>query len=399
MKELSKACPDLFFSMVEKYIREKVKKDVKESFTCKWSIIEEAILNAVGREHNITKIDNFIDRDGTDFHGFPLEILFSQIDYYVDEVCGTDLSFFQDTKFRTVSDYTFTTKWKYILIMRLVRSLSGAFTSVKEHIRQEVADILSDIKTLKDIGDFSNELKTYFKNNGHLQQFSTAIVVPPNKKNLSANKTGIEDKSKEEDPEKQKEFKEKFSKWKVNVKVEDSFRKGMIDTLSKLCNDSNAATEIGSLQEFRDYCKKNKHTACFNCISINCFTRQKASHIAKIKKVFNNKCPKKQLTLGEVKAMAQKSDTSKKDEGTSVGATATITTPNTVQDEEIYRILSETREDEDEPPVNFSNNMAEVQVNHNITTEKLQSRMHYWSSDDPKALDSEKIALCATKEI
>ena len=295
MKELSKSCSDLFFSRVEKYIREKVKKDVKESFTCKWSIIEEAILNAVGREHNITKVDNFIDRDGTDFHGFPLEILFSQIDYYVDEVCGTDTSTFQDSKFRTVSDYTFTTKWKYILIMKLVRSLSGLLSNVKEHIRKEVADIITDIKQLKDISDFSESLKKTFKDNGHLQQFTTVVVQPPNKKNLSANKTGIEDKSKEEDPEKQKEYTEKYNKLKVNLKVENDFRKGMIDTLSKLCNESNAATEIGSLQEFKDYCKKNKHTACFNCISINCFSKQRASNAAKIKRVFNKKFQRSNL--------------------------------------------------------------------------------------------------------
>ena len=95
---------------MEKFIREKVKKDVKESFTCKWSVIEEAILNAVGREHNITKVDNFIDRDGNDFHGSALEILFSNIDYYVDRVCGSDLSSFKDSKNRMVSDYTFCTK-------------------------------------------------------------------------------------------------------------------------------------------------------------------------------------------------------------------------------------------------------------------------------------------------
>ena len=41
MAELSKACSQLFFSRVEKYIRENVKKDVSESFTCKWSMIKE----------------------------------------------------------------------------------------------------------------------------------------------------------------------------------------------------------------------------------------------------------------------------------------------------------------------------------------------------------------------
>ena len=62
MSELSKSCSDIFFSRVEEYIREKIKKDVSESYTCKWSIIEAAILNAVGREHNITKVDSFIDK-------------------------------------------------------------------------------------------------------------------------------------------------------------------------------------------------------------------------------------------------------------------------------------------------------------------------------------------------
>ena len=59
---------------------------------------------------------------------------------------------------------------------------------------------------------FSEQLKTFFKANGHLQQFTTVIVTPPNKKSLSANKTGIEDKSKEEDPVKKKEFQDKFEK-------------------------------------------------------------------------------------------------------------------------------------------------------------------------------------------
>ena len=130
----------------------------------------------MGREQNITKINNFIDRDGTDFHGFPLEILFDKIDCYVDEVNGKDTSTFLDDKFRTVSDYTFATKWKYTLIMRLVRSLSGQFTYVKEHIQQATADILTDNTKLVDIKDFSENLKKTFKDNGNLQFFTTAIV-------------------------------------------------------------------------------------------------------------------------------------------------------------------------------------------------------------------------------
>ena len=192
---------------------------------------------------------------------------------------------------------------------------------------------------MKDIGDFIKELKTYFTTNGHLQQFTTAIVPPPTKKNLSANKAGIEDKSKEENPEKQKEFNDNFDKSKVQKKVEDKFKKDLIDSMSKLCNDSNSTIEIGSLQEFKDFCKKNKKYACFCCFSINCLARQRASKAAKIKKVFNNKCGKKQFTLGEVKAMANKNDTPKKDEGTSVGATASITSTYEPHQAEILSVM------------------------------------------------------------
>ena len=213
---------------------------------------------------------------------------------------------------------------------------------------------------------------------------------------MSSNKTGIEDKSKEEDPEKQKEFKDKFNKWKVDPKVENSFKKSIIESLSKLCNDSNATTEIGSLRDFKDFCKKNKHIACFNCISINCWNKQRASRAANIKRVFNSKCSKKQLTLGEVKAMAQKTDTPKKDEGTSVGATATITTPNPEYDGEVDEVLSNIVEEEN-PDASFQQNMAEVQVKHNITAEKLQTRFHYWSSDDPEAMKSDKKCIVCHK--
>ena len=74
--------------------------------------------------------------------------------------------------------------------MRLVRALPGGFSSIKEHIRQEVADIISDIKLLKDITDFSDALKTYFKDNGHLQLFTTTIVPPLNKSDRESRRIG-----------------------------------------------------------------------------------------------------------------------------------------------------------------------------------------------------------------
>ena len=259
----------------------------------------------MGREHNITRVDSFIDKDGTDFYGYPLDILFNRISHYVDEVEGTDTSTVQDSKFRVLSPYTFATKWKYTLIIRLVRSLPSTFANIKEHIRQEAADIFCDITQLKDISDFITELKKFFKTNGHLQLFTTTIVPEPAKKNLSANETKVEDKSKAENPEKQKKFSELFSKAKVERSVEDKFKKNLIAEISKICTAANSSTELGNSQEFKDFCRTNKQSACYNCISLNCFSKQKAAREAKMKKKISNKtCPKKQLTLGEVKAMS-----------------------------------------------------------------------------------------------
>ena len=63
----------------------------------------------------------------------------------VNAVLGKDTT---DSKNRTISEYTFATKWKYMLIMDIIRLLSGDFKQMKEHIQQVIADMFADIKTL-----------------------------------------------------------------------------------------------------------------------------------------------------------------------------------------------------------------------------------------------------------
>ena len=47
--------------------------------------------------------------------------------------------------------------------------------------------------------------------------------------------------------------------------------------------------------------------------------------------------------------------------------------------------------------VGYNANMADVKLNHNITEEKLRTRMNYWSSSDPKAMDSDKTCIVCCK--
>ena len=172
--------------------------------------------------------------------------------------------------------------------------------------------------------------------------------------------------------------------------------------LSKVCTDANSSTLLGNLQEFKDYCKKNSQQVCFCCISINCFRKRKASIEAKMKKKISNKnCSKKQLTLGEVKAMSNNKDTPKADEGTSTGATATIF-ENASQELEYSAIWAQMENDnENETDSTFIANMAEIEEvqpqNDSITQEKLQTRFQYWSSSDPKQMKSDKTCIICHK--
>ena len=248
-----------------------------------------------------------------------------------------------------------------------MRSLPASFSNVKEHIRQEAADILCDIKETKDIGDFIKELKTFFKTNGHLQEFTTVSVPTPAKKNLSANKADIKENSKEENPEKMKNFNKLYEKAKVKTNIEKKFKDDLIAEVNKVCNDSNSTTALGSLQEYKDFCKKNKNTACFCCLSINCLKRQRCSKEAKIKKTFNKKCSQKQLTLGEVKAMSGKKEDPKPDEGNNVITTASFQLNDEGEDKKLSSMVTEMFNNEDEIDSTFDACMADVVLNKPIS--------------------------------
>ena len=157
--------------------------------------------------------------------------------------------------------------------------------------------------------------------------------------------------------------------------VEDKFKNNAIAEMSKICTVANSSTELGNSQEFKDFCKTNKQSACYNCISLNCFSKQKASREAKMKKKISNKtCPKKQLTLGEVKAMSTTKDAPKTDEGTSVGATATLVEDD-LHNDEFADVMTGVVMD-NECDSTFIANMARFEITtpqtESIMLEKLQ---------------------------
>ena len=79
--------------------------------------------------------------------------------------------------------------------------------------------------------------------------------------------------------------------------------------------------------------------------------------------------------------------------------TAAITIHNINKNEysqEISNMFDSIPDDQREP--GFNQNMADVKIGHNFIEEKLKTRMHYWSSSDPKAMDSDKSCIICNKQ-
>ena len=121
-----------------------------------------------------------------------------------------------------------------------------------------------------------------------------------------------------------------------------------------------------------------------------------------MKCVFEKKCPKKQLTLGGIKALADKAPSTN-------GSTAAVITPNTVEadyvpntvgaDYEITHAANAVWDSIPESHMVFGhNNMAEITVIPTITEEKLKTRKQYWSSSDEKAMKSDKVCIVCKKK-
>ena len=112
-----------------------------------------------------------------------------------------------------------------------------------------------------------------------------------------------------------------------------------------------------------------------------------------MKCVFEKKCPKKQLTLGGIKALADKAPSTN-------GSTAAVIMHPTVEANydsapEVNSVWAMV----DESHMVFGhNNMAEITVIPTITEEKLKTRKQYWSSSDEKAMKSDKVCIVCKKK-
>ena len=107
-------------------------------------------------------MSNFLDKNYSEFHWQPFEILFNQVDYEVDSALGRSTEVIKDSKGRSQTDLTFALKSKYGLIFNIVKNLGGDFKQLKECILQEISDMFYDLSKLLDNPEFQTKMKKHW---------------------------------------------------------------------------------------------------------------------------------------------------------------------------------------------------------------------------------------------
>jgi hypothetical protein len=133
----------------------------------------------VSVEQNTIRLANFYEKDYTQFHSMPMEILINYVDTHVDSVLGKSTTVISDKKGRTLCNYIYSIRQKYELIFEIARHLNDYFKIIKEHIMRKCTDIHDHLKKVVDICDFQKSLKEVFETKGVLTQFTNENVPAP----------------------------------------------------------------------------------------------------------------------------------------------------------------------------------------------------------------------------
>ena len=102
-----------------------------------------------------------------------MDIIFADVDSKIDESLGRSTVSHKDEDGRIISPYTYSTYYKYNLILGIIENLEGDFSQIKDHIEQKVSKMFNECETLKDIPTFLKELVEEFTNRSMIKLFRT----------------------------------------------------------------------------------------------------------------------------------------------------------------------------------------------------------------------------------
>ena len=125
MNELEKVCDRNYFDRFKFVLRSIINREVNNEFECAWQNLEDAMIQAIGKENEVKRIYEFNKIKSSDFHSKPLEIIIADIASKIDESLGRSTESHTDELGRVASLYSYSTYYKYNLILGVVEKLDG----------------------------------------------------------------------------------------------------------------------------------------------------------------------------------------------------------------------------------------------------------------------------------
>ena len=251
---------------------------------------------AIGKENEVKRIYEFNKIKSSDFHSKPLEIIVADIDSKIDESLGRSTDCYTDEFGRTISQYSFSTYYKYSLILGVVENLSGEFSQLKEYIESKITKMFNDCKTLVDLITFQKAIADELSSKNGIKIFRTKDVPNPNITKPNINEAEVKKKNKKETSPVTSEYRKK----KKSMLEDLETAKELVKEFMSKCNETNKNNLVLKDPEVVKILSEKKWRICGECMSSNCQLMQHLCNSNKVQKKFLGKCKGKHAKFGEL---------------------------------------------------------------------------------------------------
>ena len=403
MNELKKSTTNTYYERFKMHLKNLIgpSEDIDGSFSCKYYQILSAFKNAINKEQDSVRLENFLSKNFESFHSLPLEILIGNVDKWVDSVQGTSLAVSQDPDGRTISEYTFCILWKYSLIFNIAVNLPGDMRIIKEVVKNKITEMFEEKSTIMTIPKFQEFLVAEMEKKSLLTAFRNDNIPVPKKglaiseasvgKGKGHGKNSKDDKEdKPDNPEDLEKFKQDYFKEKIdNSKDKDNVKLIKVKASEMAKDPKYADLTVMDHPEMKTFLKEKKiPRGCWCCFRANCFKRRIFSRKYKLKNTKFSDCKGAKLKFKDM-------------EGNPTTSTPTVegnTTTLSSDETEINNFCSNIEVDEEysEDDINFQTNTVKIYEDSGFTKDKIPNAEDYELTPNVKDKDC---PLCNKKNM
>ena len=305
MKEMEKVCEENYYDRFKFVLRSTINQEVNTEFECTWQSLEDSMTEAVGKENEVKRIYEFNKIKSSDFHSKPLDIIVTDIDCKIDESLGRSIESHTDELGRVASLYSYSTYYKYNLILGVVENLDGEFSQLKEYIEQKITQMFNDCRSLIDLAAFRTAVIDELSSKNGIKIFKSKDVPNPSITKPSVNETKVEKKKKKEASTVNSEYRKKKKPQLEDLETAKELVKVFIDKT----NETNKNNWVLKDPEVVKILGEKKWRLCGTCMSSNCQLMQYLCSTNKVPKKFLGSCKGKPTKLGELPEMLKNIDT------------------------------------------------------------------------------------------